>query len=37
MLLVACNVTGTVPPASSGLRIITEYIHPIILWIKTIL
>src|SRR4030043_1819203 len=28
MLLVACNVTGTVPPASSGLRIITEVYPP---------
>jgi ABC-type amino acid transport substrate-binding protein len=28
MLLAACNVTGTVPPATSGLRIITEVYPP---------
>jgi polar amino acid transport system substrate-binding protein len=28
MLLVACNVPGTVPPATSGLRIITEVYPP---------
>jgi polar amino acid transport system substrate-binding protein len=28
MLLVGCNIAGTVPPASSGLRIITEIYPP---------